>query len=311
VKLKNQALKQLVYLRSVIWQFYRDKIYLSAALALLLGLTIYLLNKVFYPTNFWTQFSIHEGIEYWFCEFTDMKKFIRQPINSFTNFWYIVNTIFFFSKGVSDMNKTKKFNLITANPFYSIALGFISLYTFAASFFYHSSLIKIAHHLDYSAVYSISLFPLMYLSHRFILLQRNKPTNEPHAAEAITMIATYSVIYLLLTLFLPDAYMHGVVLGIIISIFSLGFWLEYKDPGKTSKGFMLASITSITIALVFFVLDPMKVGCNPDSFLQFHSIWHILNGLAVFYFYLYIRSENYQPEKDEKLLPFRKKHLED
>jgi hypothetical protein len=30
-----------------------------------------------------------------------------------------------------------------------------------------------------------------------------------------------------------------------------------------------------------------------------------LNSFAVFYFYLYIRSENYVAEKDEKLLPFK------
>jgi hypothetical protein len=309
--IKNRILRHLVYLRSVIWQFYKDKIYFSIFVALSLGLIIYLLNKYFYPSNFWFQFTLQEGVDVWFCEFTDLKKLIRQPINSFTNFWYLVNAAFFLSKGISDTNKVKKFNLVTANPFYSITLGFISIYTFFASFFFHSSLIKIAHHLDYSAVYSISLFPLMYLSHRFILLQRDKPTNEQHAGETIFMILLFTTIYTLLTLFLPDRFMYPVVGSVIVLIFTLGFWLEYRNPRKTNKGYLYASVSFITLALTFFILDPMKVGCNPDSFFQFHSMWHILNALAVFYFYLYIRSENYLPEKDEKLLPFRKKLLED
>jgi hypothetical protein len=311
VKIKNKALKHLVYLRSVIWQFYKDKIYFSVFVALVLALIIYLTNKYFYPNNFWSHFTIQEGVEIWFCEFTDLKKLIRQPINSFTNFWYLVNAAFFLSKGISDTKKIKKFNLVTANPFYSIALGFISIYTFCASFFFHSSLIKVAHHLDYSAVYSISLFPLMYLSHRFILLQRNKPTNEQHPTETISMIVLFTLTYILLTLFLPDEYMYEVVGSIIALIFILGFWLEHKNPRKTNKGYLYASVSLVITALTFFILDPMKVGCNPDSFFQLHSMWHILNALAIFYLYLYIRSENYQPEKDEKLLPFRKKHLLD
>lgn len=310
MKIRNRALKHLVYLRSVVWQFYSDKIYFSIVVALLLGLLIYLLNKYFYPSNFWEEYTMLEGVEIWFCEFTDLKKLIRQPINSFTNFWYLVNAFFFMSKGINDTKKIKKFNLVTANPFYSIALGFISIYTFFASFFFHSSLIKVAHHLDYSAVYSISLFPLMYLSHRFILLQRDKPINEPHPGETIFMIVTFSIIYILLTLFLPDKWMYEVVGSIIVLIFSLGFWLEYKNPRKTNKGYLYASVTLIVVALALFILDPKKVGCNPDSLFQLHSMWHILNALSVFYFYLYIRSENYEPEQDKKLLPFRKKLFE-
>jgi len=126
-----------------------------------------------------------------------MLKIVRQPINTFTNFGYLVNAIFFLSKGMSDSRKSYAFNLITANPFYSWVLGLISIYTFACSTFFHSSLIKVASNLDFSAVYSISLFPLMYFSHRFILLLRGKPSKQKHPLETRSLVADIPGAYFL------------------------------------------------------------------------------------------------------------------
>lgn len=306
---KQLSLRYLVYLRTIIWQFYKDKIYYAIGFSALFALAIYLINHLFYPSNFWNQFTTLHDINVWFCEYTDMKKLIRQPINTFTNFVYLVNAIFFISKGISDAKNPKSFNLITANPFYSIVLGVISLYTFAASTFFHSSLIEFASDLDFSAVYSISLFPLMYFSHRYILLKLKKPSNIKHPHETRILVLIFSIIYLLLTFVISMHYVHPIVLSFIISIGILGYLLEKADPHKTNKAYLFFTILFISIAVVCFKLDTMKIGCNPDSFLQPHSIWHLCNGLAVFYIYLYFRSENYQAGKDEKLLPFREKYL--
>ena len=305
MKLKRITLKYLVYLRTIIWQFYKDKIYYALGASIVFGLLIYSLNHFFYHSNFWFKFTMNNNISTWFCERTDMLKFVRQPINTFTNFGYLVNAIFFLSKGLSDAKKSYAFNLITANPFYSIVLGLVSLYTFACSTFFHSSLIEVASDLDFSAVYSISLFPLMYFSHRFILLLRNKPSNVKHTHESRWLVIVFSLIYLFLTFGVSMKYVHPIVVGFIVSTGLLGYILEKRDPNKTVKAYLLFMVIFITAAMVFFKMDIAKIGCNPDSFIQHHSLWHILNSFAVFYFYLYIRSENYIPEKDDKLLPFK------
>lgn len=305
MKLKRITLKYLVYLRTIIWQFYSDKIYYALGASVVFGLLIYTLNHFFYPSNFWFKFTTNNDIATWFCERTDMLKFVRQPINTFTNFGYLVNAIFFLGKGYSDRKKSYAFNLITANPFYSTVLGLVSLYTFACSTFFHSSLIEVASDLDFSAVYSISLFPLMYYSHRFILLLRNKPSNVKHPLETRWLVLTFTLIYLILTFVVSMDYVHPIVVGFIVSTGALGYVLEKRDPNKTVKAYLLFMVIFITAAMIFFKMDIAKIGCNPDSFIQPHSLWHILNSFAVFYFYLYIRSENYIPEKDEKLLPFK------
>lgn len=310
MKLRTVSLKHLVYLRTIIWQFYKDKLYYVFGASVLFGIIIYVLNHFFYPSNFWNHFTTDKGIDIWFCEFTDMKKLVRQPINTFTNLWYIINAIFFISKGISDSRKPYAFNLITANPFYSYVAGFAALYTFIGSTFFHSSLISIASDIDFSAVYSVSLFPLMYFTHRLVLLIRKKPTNVKHPIESTILVIIFTLIYLLLTFIISMDYVHPIVLTFITLTVFLGFLLEKIQPNKTNKAYLLAVSIFITVAIVFFKMDTAKVGCDPDSFIQPHSLWHICNAMAVFYFYLYIRSENYIPEKDEKLLPFRKEFLD-
>lgn len=187
-----------------------------------------MLNYFFYPSNLWRNFTIEKAIEVLFCEFTDLKKVVRQPVNTFTNIWYVVNAMFFLSKGLSDKKKPNSFNLITANPYYSIALAFISFYTFVCSTFFHSSLIAIASKLDYSAVYSIVLFPLMYYSHSVLLLVRNKPTHIKHPKEVKILLLIFTFIYILLTFLVPLKHVHSIVLVCIMLTAMGGLYLEKK-----------------------------------------------------------------------------------
>lgn len=305
MKIKRFSLRYLIYTKEIIFQFYKDKLYWSFFAAIVFGLLIYFLNHFFYPTNFWDNYTIEKGIEVAFCEFTDLKKLVRQPINTFTNVWYVVNAIFFLSKGISDYKNPNSFNLITANPYYSILLGFVSIYTFLCSTFFHSSLISVASNLDFSAVYSIALFPMMYYSHRILLLVRKKSTHEKHPKEVKLLIAIFSVIYVLLTFFGMD-YVHPIVFTFILLTALGGFYLERKEPNKSNPFYLILMVVFISIALFLFEMDNAELICNPDSFIQPHSLWHIFNSMTVYYIYLYFRSENYQPHKDEKIKELRK-----
>ena len=309
MKLKWFTFRYLIYIKNILWFFYKDKYYWSLFAAVLFATIIYSLNHFFYPSNFWNNFTTNKGIEVWFCEFTDMNKLVRQPINTFTNIWYIVNALFFLSKGISDYRKPKSFNLITANPFYSILLGIISIYTFICSTFFHSSLIAIASSLDFSAVYSISLLPLMYYTHRILLLSRNKASNIKHPKEVRGIVLIFSIIYLLLTFLIPMDFVHPIVLTFIVLTALGGVYLEKVDPHKTNKAYLSLMVITIVIAVILFKMDIAKIGCDPDSFIQAHSLWHVFNSLTVFYTYLYFRSENYKSDKDLKIQDLKEKHL--
>ena len=301
-------IKYLNYLKQILWVFYRKKFYWSFFAAFTFGLSIYLLNTYFYPSNFWNNFTIDKGIDTHFCEHTDMEKLVRQPVNTFTNIWYLVNALFFISKGIGDYKKQKSFNLITANPFYSIVLGIISIYTFVSSTFFHSSLISIASKIDYSAVYGISLFPLMYYLHRIILIKRNKATNIKHPKEVKSLVILFTFIYILLTLFVPLKHVHIIVLIFILLNILGGYYIEKIEPHKTNKLYLFLMATTIIIAITFFKMDISKIACSPDSLFQAHSLWHIFNSLTVFYIYLYFRSENYIKSEDKKVIQIKNRY---
>lgn len=297
------------FMRAVLWRHHKIKITVSILFTIFFGTLIYWLNRTFYDIGFWDHFLFKQGIESWFCERTDMKNLIRQPINTFTNYVYLVNAVFFTIKGVQDYQRKEPYNLITANSFYSILLGFISFYTFLGSTFFHSSLILFASKIDFSAVYSISLYPLMYFTHRLWLSLTKRPSQVKHVGEMLVFIFVFTVIYIILTFFVTMHYIHQTVLFFIILTVLFGIILERTEGGRTKKIYLKLTASFISVAVIFFKLDIEKILCHPDSYFQPHSIWHICNGFAVFYFYLYIRSDHYNPHHDVKVSKLRQLFL--
>ena len=292
--------RHLVFLRHLFWEAYRERILVSLVATIMFATSIAILNNIFYAHHTWDKYYTESTIGTDFCEFTDMNKLIRQPVNTVTNFVYLVIAIYCFSKGMEDIKKKRAFNLITANRFYSFTLAAVLLYTFIGSTLFHSSLIDLCSKIDFSAVYSISLFPAMYFTHRVILTVQGLPTNTPRSKGRILMIAIFSIIYGLLAFFVNgDDIVAPIVAFIILLIISTGIYLERKQPGRTNKDYLIACIASITIAGILFIFDVNKIFCSDMGRISPHSLWHIFNGMAIFFFYLYIRSEGYNETHDE------------
>ncbi len=260
-------------------------------LTILFGATIWLLNHQHYYTNIWRGFYTEADIGTFFCEYTDMSKVIRQPMNTFSNIAYLIPALAILRRGWKDQSKRTRYNIISANPFYSITLGGILMYIFIASSIFHSSLIHFASRLDFSAVYGLALYPLMYFTHRVWLLSIGLPSNTKHTKSTATVIIVFSILYLLLTFFLPDGTQNYVVLSIIVLIALLGLVVERYDPGRTNHRYLIISISCIAIAVMWFGFDMYKIFCDPASLVQPHSLWHLFAGISTLYFYVYIRSE--------------------
>ena len=291
--------RHLVFLRHLFWEAYRERILLSIVATVLFATLIAILNNVYYGHVIWEKYYTETDIDKFFCEYTDMNKLIRQPVNTVTNFVYLVIAIYCYSKGLEDLKKKRAYNLITANHFYSFTLAGILLYTFAGSTLFHSSLIDFFSKMDFSAVYSITLFPAMYFTHRVILTVQGQPTNTPRSRSIILMIGIFSLLYIILAFFLnQNEIVEPIVAGIILLIITTGIYLERKQPGQTNKDYLIACITSISIAGILFEMDIRKIFCNDMGRISPHSLWHIFNGTAIFFFYLYIRSEHYDESHD-------------
>lgn len=249
------------------------------------------MNSVVPVRGFWNAFPTYDDMATHFCETTDMDALVRQPINTFSNFIYWMGALAILRRGWKDQSKRNRYNIISANPFYSITYGIILLYTFCMSTIFHSSLLIFTNRLDFSAVYSLSLFPLMYFSHRLWLLKIGVPSNTRHPHSTRTLVAAFTTLYILFTFFMPDGWGRYVVVGIIGIMIAFGIYLERKDPGKTNHRYLIICIASILFAVMWFAFDVYKILCSPESILQPHSLWHLFGGIAAFYFYMYIRSE--------------------
>lgn len=274
-----------------IFDLSRRRIFLLIGTCLVFALTIFLLNEVLDIRNFWDGFYTEADIRTFFCERTLWDRLVRQPINTFSNFIYWMVAVAVLRRGWKDQRIQKRYNLVSANPFYSITFGLIMFYIFCASTFFHSSLIHVASQLDFSAVYSLSLFPLMYYTHRVWLLLAGVDSHQRHPLSTRTVVFVFSMLYILLTFFLPEGAENYTVLGIIFVLILFGVVVEKKDPGRTNRRYLVVSSLSILIAVMWFAMDVHKVLCNPDSVLQPHSLWHFFAGVSSFYFYMYIRSE--------------------
>lgn len=274
-----------------IFQLSRRRLVVLLTTTILFGLVIWLLNEVVPYRNIWQGFITEEDIGRHFCEKTFMDKIVRQPVNTFSNFIYWISAVAILRRGWKDQSKRNKYNLVSANPFYSIVYGGILFYIFCASTFFHSSLIHFASRLDFSAVYSLALFPLMYYAHRVWLLTIGVPSNVKHTKSTTTVVTLFSVLYVLFTFFTPKGWDDYVVLGIIILMGMFGMFVESKDKGKTNWRYLAISMVSIAFAVMWFAFDVYKILCDPDSYIQPHTLWHLFSGIAAFYFYMYIRSE--------------------
>ena len=82
--------------------------------------------------------------------------------------------------------------------------------------------------------------------------------------------------------------------SILLPIFILSTWLligiNYVQFRK-SRSIILAvsSLALILIALKIRALDVQKIGCDPHSLYQGHSVWHLLAGLSSFCSYAFFR----------------------
>jgi uncharacterized membrane-anchored protein len=78
----------------------------------------------------------------------------------------------------------------------------------------------------FSGVYSITLFPLMYFSHRALLIYRGKPTNVKHWNERLIMISLFTALYSFMTFVVPLGFVHN---GVLISILLMIVLIVYTE----------------------------------------------------------------------------------
>lgn len=263
------------------------------AIAISFALLIRLLNQMPSLDKVWTHYDTDKHEMTSFCEKTLWDKPVRQPINTFSKIAYLLMGILILrkeryeKKSVPMLRDDKLSNI---NRKYKLLLGYILLYVFCAGTLYHASLIHIALKIDYSGVYMIALFPLLYFSPRWSESRETKWRLKQKGFNRLLFFCFF-IFWLLLNIFIPAGTMSIAAVVIIFIMVAVAFAIEKVNRSAAGLKYLILSIAFVTVAFICFESDRFKIFCNPSSYIQPHALWNIFIGIAALFFYRYMNQK--------------------
>lgn len=260
------------------------------SITVLFGFSIWGLNKNPALQGLWNNFLMDKKVPASFCEQVHINSPVRQPVNTFSNIVYLLTAVIILSGIWKSRYANIKGHLSESNIF-CLLFSIVLLYVFVASTFYHASLIGIAHTLDYSAVFSFSLFPFIFFLHQWWLLKKKTLSISERRNSEIRVLLIFFSANLGLALLTPKGNEQMVALLLVLLFLISAFIIVMIKKHKPGTNYLVFTIIAVIAAVILFEFDKYKIACNPKSIFQPHSLWNIFIGLSAFWFYLYMRSE--------------------
>lgn len=219
-----------------------------------------------------------------YCEFNNVDKFFHQVMNTYTNLAYFFFGVLVLQIGINDlknkalisMNRLEKF------PALSMLMGICLIYLSFGSAFFHASLTYLSQRVDMNGTYSISIVLLGIALHHLFHPKFNENLKKAWIFFLIFVIVCFVQVHLMIP--------SGKLLPALILIQTVLVLIIYFQNRK-EKSFILAtsSLFLMIIAVKIRELDVQKVGCDPYSLYQGHSLWHLLTALSSFCGYAFFR----------------------
>ena len=212
------------------------------------------------------------------CEAVRYDDWIRQPMNTWSNLFFIFVALYIIwlaRKEVNDRNE------LTRNPAYSNLFAFGCILTGLGSMFFHASLTYIGNWIDIMGMYFVAIFLILYNYSRLYHLSLRKMSGWYLGLIIFFGILIYKMAEINNVLF------GFVIIGFVIS----AVIVQRKLKSKSKPIYLWLAIISYYTGSTFWLLDKNGTLCAPDSWMQGHTLWHILSGTAVLLIYLYFRSE--------------------
>lgn len=264
--------------------FYR-LLFRSAYITLAMVLVWFCLNT-FLSGNIWEGMTISKSalkIEY--CEFNDVKKFFHQCMNTYSNLAYFFFGILLLqiavedhkSKGLRVQNKLERFPLLTA------LMGLSFVYLCFGSAFFHASLTWAGQRVDMNGTYSITIVLLgIGLYH---VLFKNDFSEKGKKIWVIALIVIIASFFKL-ALIIPSGQLLPALILLSLIMTTTNYFQHRKER---HLGIAILSLILIVVAVKIRTMDVQKMGCNPYSLYQGHSVWHLLTAMSSFCSYAFFR----------------------
>jgi len=246
------------------------------------GILIYILDQ-YLTASVWDSFYAPESVFYYFCETTQVDRFLRQPANSYTNLGYLLVGSWMIVHGIKDL-KQRRGNLVGRFPIYSILYGLGGIYTFVGSSLFHASLALEPEWMDLSAVYAWGALPVVYNLHRIRESYQGVHRAWPYVLGWMAWV-------ILTTRYTWELKAHYVMPVVLVVTALTMVWAERRGEGKPPWKWIWVALSAAMIGITCFIFDIQRVGCVPDGVLHPHGVWHLMAGISAGGYYCYMRAE--------------------
>lgn len=257
----------------------------SAACTLAMFTVYFLLNTTL-TGNAWEGMVVSKSaltVEY--CEFNNVSNFFHQSMNTYSNLVYFFFGIFVCQLALEDGKNqpTVVQNRLQQFPLLSLLMGACLVYLSLGSAFFHASLTWAGQRVDMNGTYSISIalltIALYHVFHRISLSERAK--KRLIGAVFLLILSFYEI-----HLFVSSSILLPILILTTWTLITVNY-VQFRR--ERSLLFAIFSLVLILVALKIRALDVQKIGCDPHSLYQGHSVWHLLAGLSSFCSYAFFR----------------------
>ena len=249
--------------------------YIAALVLTLLTATITIgLLSLFGPE--WARFAPANCTETrCFCEVPRTGALLLQPANAISSFGFaFAGILMILWARATDWHSAFP-------PPAAIILGAAAIVTGVGSVLLHATLTLWGQFFDVLGMYLVSGF--------FLVAALAKWRNIPDRRTAI-YYAGLCVLLVAILYALPEVrrWLFALILAIAI-LLELVFARPMRAQVRT--GYFIAGLITNIVAFTIWNLDQRGQLCRPDSLLQGHAIWHLLGAVALWFAFLYYRSE--------------------
>jgi hypothetical protein len=265
--------------------------------------TVSTLASHFRNRNVWKGMQISGDHEFW-CERDHPDQFIREPMNSWSDFGFLFVGITMLYFAISDtfFSDTPR-NLCMDHPVLSFVSAIVNIFHAVGTFTNHACRCWTGYQMDVTGMYLVIMFPILV---NFLNIHRNSikgtsPTQTSNKAVLVGLLLYAALgVCLFLTTYVVEDPGHLVVPLLVIMVISFLVRFRQEANHRDTRHFTLLSIAAALLIFGYasWLLDRHRIVCFPDSAFQLHAVWHVATAGALFALYVYHRSEGYSSLKN-------------
>ena len=234
------------------------------------------------PENVWNSWRPASCLPDCWCEAPRYGQFILEPSNTWTNLSFIIVGLICLFIAIRYRGNLDR--PLMRMPWLTGIWSFALVVTGVGSFFYHATLTFFWQTFDVIGMYlTVTCFLIFDLGRIRGVAWKAK--------SYIPLYVITNVAFAASIIWVPVVrrYLFGILVGIFVIVL---FTTRLAGKSRVVMPYVYAGLMTFAISQLFWILDVNKIWCDPYALVNGHSIWHILNGVALMLLYLAYFFEN-------------------